>query len=341
MNKKLLALAVAAVAMPVIAQADGPTLYGKMNVTLDQIDNNTGTPATSSKAWFLDSNASRIGIKGDAETDVAGLKGIYQAEYEINVDGATGSTAATVFKQRNIFAGLKGGFGTVKAGMFDTPLKESQGKVDEFNDLAADLKNVMPGDTRASNIIQYSSPKLGDLVTVNVAVMPAENTNVDGATGNETGLADSISASAVLESGAFYAALAMDKNMTSASAVDTFTSGRADITRLVGAYKADNVEVGAIYQQADEVGTGATSSDTSMLLSGAYMTGAWKFKAQVGNGEGDVNNVKKTLGALGVDYKLGKSTTLFTYYATVKTDKPSPTADAEVKTLALGLEQKF
>ncbi|MFZ5757520.1 MAG: porin [Pseudomonadota bacterium] len=336
MNKKLLALAIgAAVAMPVVAEAAGPTLYGKINVTLDSVETDTGVPATSTDVWSLNSNASRLGVKGDAETGVTGLTGLYYAEYEIDADDG-----ATPFKQRNIYAGLKGAFGTLKLGKMDTPLKEAQGKVDQFNDLAADIKNVMPGETRADNMIQYSSPKLADMFTVNLAVMPAENTNVDGEAGNEDGIADSISASVVLESGAFYAALAMDQSMTSASAVDTFTSGRADITRLVGAYKTDAFEVGAIFQTAEEVGTGAASEDEAMFLSGAFVSGDWKFKAQYGVGEGDVNDREKTMMAVGADYKLGKSTTVFGYYSTVETDNAAP-PDTEITTLALGLEQKF
>src|SRR3989338_6925270 len=96
MNKKLLALAIgAAAAMPLVAQADGPTLYGKMNVTLDSIEDPSGA---GSDAWYLNSNASRLGIKGDAEIKDK-LKGIYYAEYEIDVDDGT-----TPFAQRNIYA---------------------------------------------------------------------------------------------------------------------------------------------------------------------------------------------------------------------------------------------
>lgn len=357
MNKKLLALAIGAVAaMPLVAQADGPTLYGKMNVTLDQVENDTGVSATTTKAWKLNSNASRLGIKGDAETGVANLKGLYQAEYEINVDGADAGTTATVFKQRDIFAGLKGGFGTLRAGNFDTPLKAAQGKVDEFNDLAGDIKAIMPGEVRASNVVQYSSPKLGDMVTVNVALIPGEGVDIDNGdgdttatTGVEDGLMDAMSASIVLEQGAFYAALAIDKNISGSGNVDGFTDidstaagtqSVSDTTRLVGAYKADSFEVGAIYQAADDVSNASVKSDKAMFLSGAFISGDWKFKAQYGTGEGDAGK-KKTLSALGADYKLGKSTTVFGYYAAVDTDNTGATVDTAVNTLALGLEQKF
>src|SRR5690606_31371840 len=149
MNKKLLAIAVgAAVAFPAVALADGPTVYGKMNVTLEMnsVDPDPGAPNNDS-AWVLDSNASRLGVKGAYDLEVGNLKAIYQAEYQIDVDEGAGP-----FSQRNIFAGLKGDFGTIKAGKFDTPMKTSQGKVDQFNDLDGDISSFMTGDERANNI---------------------------------------------------------------------------------------------------------------------------------------------------------------------------------------------
>lgn len=340
MNKKLLALAIgAAAAMPFVAQA-APSIYGKMNVTLDSVEN-TGTVAVNgyaaaSDAWYVNSNASRFGIKGDEETSVLGLKAIYQAEFGIRVDDGTGPIS-----QRNIYVGLKGDFGSFKVGKFDTPLKDAQGKVDQFNDLAADISNVMPGETRANNIMEYTSPKLGNLATVKLAFMPAEGTNVDGVAGNEDSIFDSISASVVIEAGDFYGALAIDQTMSGASSVDTFTSGRADITRLVGGYKTEQIEIGAIYEMAEEIGTGATGEDTAMILSAAFNSGDWKFKGQFGTGEGDVNGAKKTLMALGADYKLGKATTVFGYYSSLKIDNNTPVPNPELTTLALGIEQKF
>lgn len=333
MNKKLLALAMGAVvAMPVSAVA-APTLYGKMNVTLDQIENDTGVPATSTDQWELNSNASRLGVKGDVEIS-ADLKGVYQAEYQIDVDDG-----ATPFSQRNIYAGLKGGWGTFMAGKFDTPLKNAQGKVDQFNDLRGDLQNIMPGETRADNILQYSSPKLGEMATINIALMPAEGADVDGDGKNDDGLADSISASVVLESGGLYAALALDRNMSGARSVDSFTA--ADIMRLVAAYKMDAFEVGAIFQTAEDLATGSKKEDTAMLLSAAFTSGDWKFKAQYGTGEGDASKREKTLMAVGADYKLGKNTTVFGYYSAVETDNAAPAVDGEVTTLALGMDMRF
>ena len=89
-----------------------------------------------------------------------------------------------------------------------------------------------------------------------------------------------------------------------------------------------------------EIASG-TAEDTSMLVSGAIISGDWKFKAQVGTGEGDVSTIEKSLMALGADYKLGKNSTAFAYFASVETDLPAPATDMEKTTLGVGLEHKF
>lgn len=331
MNKKLLALAIgAAAAMPFVAEAAGPTLYGKVNVTVESRDDGT------TDVWHVESNDSRLGVKGDAETGVTGLTGLYQAEFSMNVDDGAGP-----FGQRNILAGLKGSFGQVQFGYFDTPVKTSQGKVDQFNDLSGDIKNIMPGENRGSNMIQYSTPKLADMITVTIAAMPGENTNVDGTAGNETGIADMISASVVLQSGDFYAALGLDQNasISGSADADDFTTDRGDIVRLVAMYTMDALELGAIFQTTEEVGTGADAEDTAMLASIGYkMSEEWKLKAQYGVAEGDTNNAEKTLFGIGADYKLGKSTKLFGLITKLEEDN---TTDTELTTIALGLEQNF
>tara|TARA_Y100001001_G_scaffold158962_1_gene179226 strand:+ start:3764 stop:3997 length:234 start_codon:yes stop_codon:yes gene_type:complete len=72
MKKQLLALAIGSmVVAPSVAMADkGPTVYGKVNVSYENFDNGTDD------AWRLQSNASRIGVKGDLDLDVENLKAI-------------------------------------------------------------------------------------------------------------------------------------------------------------------------------------------------------------------------------------------------------------------------
>ncbi|MEL7307146.1 MAG: porin, partial [Pseudomonadota bacterium] len=58
---------------------------------------------------------------------------------------------------RNQYVGVKGSFGQVVIGRNDTAMKQSQGKVDLFNDLEADIKNGFKGENRLGNTISYAS----------------------------------------------------------------------------------------------------------------------------------------------------------------------------------------
>ena len=161
MKKNLLAIAVGAalaspMMMPGAALADGPKVYGKVNVSLENMNYDPAPGgANNDDKWELQSNASRLGVKGDFDLDVAGLKAVYKAEFEISVDD--GDKDGQTFSQRNIYGGFQGGFGTLIAGKFDTPTKKAQMDVDQFNDLDGDIKNIAAGENRVSNIIQYLS----------------------------------------------------------------------------------------------------------------------------------------------------------------------------------------
>lgn len=120
MKKKLLALAIGTmVVVPSAVMADkGPIVYGKANVSFENQDDG------DNDAWKLQSNASRLGVKGDLDLDVNNLKAVYKAEFEISIDG--GEKGEETFSQRNIFGGFKHDtMGTLIAGKFDTPLKTS------------------------------------------------------------------------------------------------------------------------------------------------------------------------------------------------------------------------
>lgn len=334
MKKNLLAIAVgAAVAMPGLALADGPTVYGKVNVSLENAEFDDGVNP-SDDAWELNSNASRLGVKGDFDLDVAGLKAIYQAEFEISVDD--GDKSGQTFTQRNIYGGLKGGFGTLKAGKFDTPTKKAQGKIDQFNDIGGDIKNVLSGENRVSNIVQYSTPKLGDIVTLNAAFIPAENNDINGDGDPETGLADTISVSLVVEKDMFFGAISHDADMVDELITDeTTTSPTIDITRVAVGLKPGNFEIGALFQTAEE--TEADGEETSYILSGAFKIDRVKLKAQYGMSEGELSDEEATQVSLGADYKLAKASKVYAYGTQLEFDL----ADTEETIFGIGMEHKF
>lgn len=332
MKKNLLAIAVgAAVAFPGLALADGPTVYGKVNVSLENADVDDGT--TSEDTWELNSNASRLGVKGDFDLDVANLKAIYQAEFEMSVDD--GDKKGQTFTQRNIFGGLQGSFGTLKAGKFDTPTKKAQGKIDQFNDLSGDIKNVLAGENRVSNIIQYSTPKLADMITLNVAFIPAEGADVDADGEADTDIADTTSISLVAEKDMFYGAISRDTDMVDELVADSTGIESLDITRVAAGLKPGNFELGALYQLAEE--TEGKGEDSSFVVSGAVKIDRVKLKAQYGMTDGDQSDEEVTQVSLGADYKLAKASKVYVYGTQLEFDL----ADTEETIFGIGMEHKF
>ena len=344
MKKNLLAIAVgAALAAPMVpgmAQADGPKVYGKVNVSLENQDYDPGPAAPKNDdEWELNSNASRLGVKGDFDLDVGDLKAIYKAEFEISVDD--GDKGGQTFAQRNIYGGFEGAFGTLKAGKFDTPTKTAQMDVDQFNDLSGDIKNIAAGENRVSNIIQYSTPKLGDMVTLNLAFIPNEdNDDFDGDGENENGLADSTSVSLVLEQDGFYAAVSHDTDMQDELVVDeTGTSPVIDITRVAAGMDMNQFELGALYQLAEE--SEGDGEENSYVVSGAYKIDRVKLKAQYGRVEGDKTDNEGTQYAFGADYKLAKNSKVYAYFNELKYEDGTSGDEEKKRTLGVGMEHKF
>lgn len=334
MNKKLLALAIGAVAaLPVVAQATGPTLYGQIDVSVESVNDETGIDAevggtlgTESEAVVMRDNFSRLGVRGEADTSVSGLKGIYQAEFGLDADNGN-APASGPFTQRDIYVGLKGGFGTIQMGDLFSPFQNAQGAVDRFDDSTLDIGNHISNESRLENVVQYTSPLLGDLVTVTVAATTQDDVH-----------GGSVSTSVVYDKDGLYVALASDNNVDNevvSGATDLVVGDEVDAMRLVANYSTDSFELGAMYQQG-ELQAGS-NEDLSILVSGVYKTGDWKFKAQYGQTEGDQTDETITSMAFGADYALGKSTTV---YALVGMDDADQ-ADVGRDVFGVGLRQKF
>lgn len=300
--------------------AAGPvdgTVYGKVNVSLVNADNG------SNDEWKLNSNASRLGVKGKSEI-AEGLTLMYKAEFQVCVDdGDCGKDGnKQTFTQRNIMGGIKGSFGTVWAGKHDTPTKLAQSKIDLFNDLEGDIKNTFEGENRVSNIVAYSSPEVNGFSST-VAMIPGE----DGENDNG-GLADGVSYSVSYQQDDLYLAVAGDQDVDD-----------QDLMRLVAQYKIDALKLGVMYQQNED--TLGTKDESGFFVSAAYkLDSAITLKAQLGSIEDDVDGDEEETLSLGADYKLAKSTKLFVFY-TDNTDSSVGSADSENSAFGIGMEHKF
>jgi predicted porin len=347
MKKALLPLMIASL-VPAAAFAD-VTVYGKANVAFQSADKNVGGSFTE-----VVSNASRIGLKGSENVN-DDLKVIYQFEYQTRVDDGSNSQTCTAtststsvtttpaattktttattcsvsgqtFSQRNIYVGLKGTGGTAMIGMFDTPFKLAQEKVDLFNDYVGDIGAVLQGETRAKNVVQYSTPAFSN-ITVNLAYVNSEKdaVNVD----------DGYSASVVYSTKAVYLALANDSNVTNASNAAVHTTD-TEILRAVGRFNVGPVVLGAMWETYDN---GVIDEDGYMVSAQWNVSDKWALKLQ--NASSDMVQIGTDQTSIGADYKLSKAAKVFGYYTMVEDERAAVASRADDKYLAVGLELNF
>ncbi|MBI2508643.1 MAG: porin, partial [Betaproteobacteria bacterium] len=119
MQKKVIALAVAgALGAPALAYAQTSTvqIYGKVNAEYAYIDEG-GSRNTYDRVFNPGSSA--IGFRGEEKLG-GGLSAWFQCESEFNIQG-TGLPLC----RRNSAVGLKGGFGNIFFGNWDTPYKQT------------------------------------------------------------------------------------------------------------------------------------------------------------------------------------------------------------------------
>jgi predicted porin len=294
-----LALTVPALAQAETIEIDMPDFYGKLNLSV-QNANEAGNSFSEVK-----SNASRLGVKGQGDLS-HGLTAIYQVEYQYNADGDNGETfegeteggdkvevdGSETFSQRNTYAGLKGGFGEVIVGMFDTPLKKLQKKVDLFNDLEGDIKNVITkSDNREENSVQYTSPKFAGL-QLKVDQIASED--------KSSARKDATSTSLTYSRDNYYVGVAYDNKVE---------ANTTNVLRAVTQVSLGDAQLGALWEKQDKDG----DKTEGWLASVSYKVAGVKLKAQ--HGESEINNAEGArTTSVGADYKLGKGAKTYVYY---------------------------
>jgi predicted porin len=276
---------------------------------VDQLDNGTDSGTNVS------SNSSRIGFKANKELE-NGMKALFQVEQEIRYDNGSGADWAS----RDSFVGLSGDFGMVRLGFFDTPLKTVRSRTDLFGDQIGDARNLTrlrpvtgvatpsypPSgadfDTRFRNGIHYRTPSFNGL-TGDIHY----STNTTDTTNPPADDRDALSMSVTYRSKEAYVALAHEKyELNDYSAI-----------RLGAYYDFGDLRVTGLGQWADLKANG----DVDVYGLGLrYKMGKTALKGQYYWTDADGTNTDANMMALGLDYKLDKSTTVYAAYARTDND---------------------
>lgn len=331
MKKLLLVSAIAT--LSVSAQA-APQVYGKAFLTVDYND--------TTKSTTLNSNASRIGLKG-AEALTANTDVVYQLEYRVEVDSADGNTnvlnGATYngtnpanptvdttstrvrngrnFESRDTYIGLSNKqYGTLLAGR----LSSIDGKVDYANVTEG---GVIGGDSvqatfdsrRLNNTFAYISPDYNGVTAFGMYQVEATKGHYGvGARYEPKG--------AQFRAGASYI-----KNPT-----------RDTIVRVSGSYDVTpDITVGALYQNHSYKTSG--NKENNITISGRYKTAtpltAYGQLDILQNQGGTKNSDSKRL-VIGGEYAFNKATTGHVYAGAI-----SPKTGKKQYGVGGGLEYRF
>ncbi|MCL1124574.1 porin [Shewanella surugensis] len=302
------------------AYAEGPTVYGNMDVAIASANTPYGT--RSEKTGTSLENWSTLGIKGSEQLSRS-LKILYKMSFQVL--NATTDGSSTPLSPYNTYLGLQSLYGTVLIGRNDTVFKFSEGGVDLFNGSNADIDRLVAGQTRSADAIWYYSPKLANLLTLNATYLMAANQNVN----------------TTADIGSQYALTAIigDKNLNDQNfyLASSYNAGIASIDayRQVAQVKLGKFTLGGLYQQTQSLKTteknmkGYTyfvnlkydlngvnlkaeyGADTSGL--GGYFTNATGGTSTLID-RSEYSNINMTQITVGADYLLSESTRLYSHY---------------------------
>ncbi|MCK5874300.1 MAG: porin [Alcanivoracaceae bacterium] len=306
-NRYLLPLTLTMTSLcPLNAMAADAQIYGRLHLSADYLNAETGDEGGN-----LSSNRSRIGFKGTT-TISDSLTALWQIEAGIEADDSK-----TISTDRNTFAGLRGGWGEVRAGRFDTPFKLLHSNTSLFSDQVGDGRNILRADAayndpaeadpnwwneRLRNSIAYTSPSWQNLIA-NVQY----STNQDSGTATSSDQA-SWSASLEWRYKDLWLAVAHEDSTKLIDVLGGFVAER-EAMRAALSWQLGATRLIGIYQQAsnprtDAWGAGLYHAITDKL---ALKTHFYQLDA-AGTAE------DAELFAVGVDYTMAKALMFYLNY---------------------------
>jgi predicted porin len=319
MKKSLIALAVAgALTAPMVAQADA-TLYGSMRVLV--VDEDT-------QDLDVADGTSRIGIKGDVDLGIDGVKGIYNFETRLRADNGTfagDNTTTNNARLSNI--GITGDFGTALAGKQYAPhwLWTSAVTDATWND--AIIGTIRESILRPNSTLAYISPNMSGFQAA-LAVVADSGLNA-GEDVDYTNIAVKYAANGL------HLAL---------SHVDDGGANSQDQLGVAASYTMDAFKFSARYQEEDNTNGNAgalAGTDTETTQVGvAYTMGATTLQARFTNIDID-NGADADQWAVGVQQMLGSQGRVFLEYADVGSNGFNGAVTSDVDRLSIGYRLDF
>ena len=327
--RKLLATSVAsACALPAVALAQVPSwiqIYGRANVTYERIttSNSSNTAVQPNQSnWDLVDNSSRIGVRGNKDLG-GGLTGLFQMESRVRLDQGFGELTS-----RDSYAGLAGGFGTVRLGRTIGPVYYatydyiSMHNHDTGTSSDALLAPTVVGNQGfMNNTVWYTSPKFGAF-SVDVAHSLLGVTRLPGESQPRyLGVVGSY------DQGPLHAAVSYANTQRS----DDIDPGPAVVANndkaytIGGLYDFKTFVVGALIESAKtKVLAGGDASRNYVRVSAMMPVGKNEFHVNFGTVNHGIGSSTSNDGAkqwtLGYNYNITKETKIYGFYTKVDND---------------------
>jgi predicted porin len=265
MNKKLMAVAVAAaVAAPGLALAQ-VTIYGKFNVEYGFLDQASGPGGVQrDKADAFNNGASRIGFRAEEKLG-GGISSWFQCETRARIL----EDAATTLCDRNSALGMKGGFGNVFFGRWDTPINLAQdgGRITPTTGWAGTERLLLDDQgqqgwtfaRRETQTINYMSPNMGGFTihaqTTSTNATVGTNPSATGNKGRTNGINAQYSGGPLTASAA-YAKMEDNRSTQTGAAF----AGEEQTAILLGAsFTFGPIKLGALWTSIESDATATTT----------------------------------------------------------------------------------
>jgi len=320
MKKTLIATAVAAGVLATGAAQATPTVYGILHFSINSLGDavyDAGS-VVENDGFEMTSNTSAIGVKGSEDLG-GGLKAIYKAEFKVDPFSGTNS-----LQRRDVWLGLKGGWGKVAAGTMSTNYKQMGGKIDPLYRTQVEARGILnlqsglhsgagvDGEGRQEQTLQYTTPKMAGIEIV-------LNTTVANKDGQQTAtLSDDETIGAGIrwsnKNWLLYADF-LDPNAGSECATNatgcTTTGTDESVAKIGGKWSNKAFQVGAQYEATED------------QLGGDYMflNGLWNINKKnavtVSFGQQDKVSTGYNLAYI---FKMSKQTNVYAAYGFVEAD---------------------
>lgn len=329
MQKKLIALAIAAAASGAAFAQTNVQIYGIADVGYVGIDRDDTKFQHNINSGVL--STSRIGFKG-AEDLGNGLKAIFTLEYGLQLDNNTGIGASNggVANARQQFVGLTGGFGTVVAGRLQTAGLDytvagsalggstSVGAINQIS--AANDFPLLNATSRANNAVAYISPSFGGLtLAVNHARVSEAASITDEKDSSATLLAANYE-NGPISAGLVYGKADIEQGISKGDSTEWGVRAGYDfsVVKLQAAYQSAKLKENSPFGW-----TGDTAKNKRWVLSATVPVTAKigvigeyaQAKLDQGAGNSDDKNKAYTLAAT---YSLSKRTTAYAAFVAVR-----------------------